>query len=41
MLLTPPKPGTNTLLVTHKPDIVDALGKDWFDSKKARPRCCA
>jgi broad specificity phosphatase PhoE len=31
LLATPPKPGTNTVLVTHKPNIVDALGKDWFD----------
>jgi phosphohistidine phosphatase SixA len=26
-----PDPGTNTLIVTHKPNILDALGKDWFD----------
>src|SRR5690348_8747399 len=26
-----PKAGTNTILITHKPNIVDALGKDWFD----------
>jgi len=31
MLGTAPKPGTNTILITHKPNIVDALGKDWFD----------
>jgi phosphohistidine phosphatase SixA len=29
-----PKPGTNTILTTHKPNIVDALGKDWFDVKE-------
>ena len=29
-----PKPGTNTILITHKPNIVDALGKDWFDVKE-------
>jgi broad specificity phosphatase PhoE len=34
MLGTAPKPGTNTLLITHKPNIVDALGKDWFDVKE-------
>jgi broad specificity phosphatase PhoE len=34
MLATTPKPGTNTLLITHKPNIVDALGKDWFDVKE-------
>src|ERR1700678_3999074 len=25
-----PKPGTNTILITHKPNIVDGLGKDWL-----------
>jgi phosphohistidine phosphatase SixA len=34
LLGTAPKPGTNTLLVTHKPNILDALGKDWFDVKE-------
>jgi broad specificity phosphatase PhoE len=29
-----PAPGTNTILITHKPNIVDALGKDWFDVKE-------
>jgi broad specificity phosphatase PhoE len=29
-----PAPGTNTLIVTHKPNITDALGKDWFDVKE-------
>ena len=24
----------NTFLITHKPNIVDALGKDWFDVKE-------
>jgi broad specificity phosphatase PhoE len=33
MLANPPKPGTNTLLVTHKPNILEALGKDWWDVK--------
>jgi broad specificity phosphatase PhoE len=31
LLAMPPKPGTNTVLVTHKPNILDALGKEWFD----------
>ena len=31
---TAPMPGTNTILITHKPNIVDALGKDWFDVKE-------
>jgi phosphohistidine phosphatase SixA len=34
MLGTAPQPGTNTLLVTHKPNIVDALGKDWAEVKE-------
>ncbi len=34
MLSTAPKPGTNTIIVTHKPNIIDALGKDWFDVKE-------
>jgi phosphohistidine phosphatase SixA len=34
MLSTAPMPGTNTILITHKPNIVDALGKDWFDVKE-------
>jgi phosphohistidine phosphatase SixA len=34
LLSTAPKPGTNTILITHKPNIVDALGKDWFDVKE-------
>jgi broad specificity phosphatase PhoE len=29
-----PAPGANTILITHKPNIVDALGKDWFDVKE-------
>ena len=29
-----PKAGTDTVIVTHKPNIVDALGKDWFDVKE-------
>jgi broad specificity phosphatase PhoE len=34
LLGTAPIPGTNTILVTHKPNIVDALGRDWFDVKE-------
>jgi broad specificity phosphatase PhoE len=34
MLSTAPQPGTNTVLVTHKPNIVDALGKDWTEVKE-------
>jgi broad specificity phosphatase PhoE len=34
MLGTAPKTGTNTVLITHKPNIVDALGQDWFDVKE-------
>ena len=31
---TAPAAGTNTVLVSHKPNIIDALGKDWFDVKE-------
>src|ERR1700730_6456721 len=34
LLATAPKAGTNTVLITHKPNIVDALGKDWFEVKE-------
>ena len=34
LLATAPKPGTNTVLITHKPNILEALGKDWFDVKE-------
>jgi broad specificity phosphatase PhoE len=34
MLGTAPKAGTNTILVTHSPNIIAALGKDWFDVKE-------
>lgn len=29
-----PDAGTNIVLVTHKPNILDALGKDWFEVKE-------
>ena len=29
-----PKPGTNTIIVTHKTNIGDAFGKDWNDVKE-------
>jgi phosphohistidine phosphatase SixA len=34
MLAPMPEKGKNTLLITHKPNIIDALGKDWFDVKE-------
>jgi broad specificity phosphatase PhoE len=34
MLGTSPMAGTDTIIITHKPNIVDALGKDWFDVKE-------
>jgi phosphohistidine phosphatase SixA len=34
MAATMPEPGTNTLIVTHKPNILDAFGKDWFEVKE-------
>ena len=34
MLATAPKAHSNTILITHQPNIVAALGKDWFDVKE-------
>jgi broad specificity phosphatase PhoE len=34
MLGTLPAAGTNTVLITHQPNIIAALGKDWFDVKE-------
>lgn len=34
MLGLAPKAGTDTVIITHKPNIVDALGKDWFEVKE-------
>jgi len=31
---TLPEAGENTLIVTHKPNILDAFGKDWFEVKE-------
>jgi phosphohistidine phosphatase SixA len=31
---TQPPQGTNVILVTHKPNILDAFGKDWFDVRE-------
>jgi len=31
---TVPDAGTNALIVTHKPNILDALGRDWFEIKE-------
>jgi phosphohistidine phosphatase SixA len=31
---TAPPAGTNVVLVTHKPNILDAFGKDWFDVRE-------
>jgi phosphohistidine phosphatase SixA len=33
MLAKAPDKGKNDILITHKPNIIDALGKDWFDVK--------
>jgi phosphohistidine phosphatase SixA len=38
LVATPPDPGTSTLVITHKPNILDAFGKDWFEIKEARRR---
>ncbi len=34
MASTPPSTNTNTLIITHKPNIIDAFGKDWFAVKE-------
>ena len=34
MIATPPKAHTDAILITHQPNIVAALGKDWFDVKE-------
>src|SRR2546426_8734329 len=34
MVATRPVDATNSLIVTHKPNILDAFGKDWFDVKE-------
>lgn len=34
LVATPPEDGKNTLLVTHKPNIVDAFGKNWFEVRE-------
>jgi broad specificity phosphatase PhoE len=34
MLATAPKTHTNTILITHQPNIIAALGKDWFEVKE-------
>jgi broad specificity phosphatase PhoE len=31
---TAPAKGTNTVVVSHKPNIMDAFGKDWFDVRE-------
>ena len=34
MLASAPKAHTNTILITHQPNIIAAFGKDWFDVKE-------
>jgi phosphohistidine phosphatase SixA len=34
MLAAVPNKGENNILITHKPNIIDALGKDWFDVRE-------
>jgi phosphohistidine phosphatase SixA len=34
MLAVAPKDHTNTIIITHLPNITAALGKDWFDVKE-------
>jgi phosphohistidine phosphatase SixA len=34
LVASAPDAGTNTLIVTHKPNILDVFGKDWFEIKE-------
>lgn len=34
LIAAAPDPGTNTLIITHKPNILDALGKEWFEIRE-------
>ena len=34
IVATAPDPGTNTLIVTHTPNTLDAFGEDWFEIKE-------
>jgi broad specificity phosphatase PhoE len=34
MAATMPPAGTNIIVVSHKPNILDAFGKDWFDVRE-------
>jgi len=34
LVSTAPLAGTNTVIVTHKPNIIDAFGKDWFEVRE-------
>jgi phosphohistidine phosphatase SixA len=34
LVATPPPAATNIVVVTHRPNILDAFGKDWFDVKE-------
>ena len=31
---TVPPAGSNVIVVTHRPNILDAFGKDWFDVRE-------
>src|SRR5262249_37427987 len=31
---TAPPAGTNAVVITHKPNLLDAFGKDWFDIRE-------
>jgi broad specificity phosphatase PhoE len=34
LVATPPPAGSNIVVVTHRPNILDAFGKDWFEVKE-------
>jgi phosphohistidine phosphatase SixA len=34
LIAAPPPAGSNLVIVSHKPNIMDAFGKDWFDIRE-------
>ena len=34
LVAAPPPAGSNLVIVSHKPNILDAFGKDWFDIRE-------
>ena len=36
LVAVPPMAGSNVVIVSHKPNIMDAFGKDWFDVREGK-----